>query len=80
MCVCNLLVVSDFLVMKAEHTVASYNGRDFTSKIAAVQERVSRRSSGSNCKKWWQKFSSNFKVEKNMFLTKFDKKLLLIFR
>jgi hypothetical protein len=31
-----LLVVSKFLVMKAEHTVASYNRRDFTSKIATV--------------------------------------------
>jgi hypothetical protein len=31
-----LLVVSKFLVMKAELTVASYNGRDFTSKIATV--------------------------------------------
>jgi hypothetical protein len=25
-----------FLVIKAEHTVASYNGRDFTSKMATV--------------------------------------------
>jgi hypothetical protein len=33
-----LLVVSEFLVMKAEHTVASYNGRDFTSKIATVSK------------------------------------------
>jgi hypothetical protein len=24
------------LVMKAEHTVASYNGRDFTSEIATI--------------------------------------------
>jgi hypothetical protein len=31
-----LLVVCKFLVMKAEHTVASYNGRDFTSKFATV--------------------------------------------
>jgi hypothetical protein len=31
-----LLVVSIFLVMKAEHTVARYNGREFTSKIATV--------------------------------------------
>jgi hypothetical protein len=31
-----LLVVSKFLVMKAEHTVASYNGRDFKNKIATV--------------------------------------------
>jgi hypothetical protein len=30
------LVFSTFLVMKAEHTVDSYNGRDFTSKIATV--------------------------------------------
>jgi hypothetical protein len=28
-----LLVVSKFLVMKAKHTVASCNGRDFTSKF-----------------------------------------------
>jgi hypothetical protein len=32
-----LLVVSKFLVMKAEHIVASYSGRDFISKIATVQ-------------------------------------------
>jgi hypothetical protein len=31
-----LLVVSKFLVMKAEHTVANYNGSDFTMKIATV--------------------------------------------
>jgi hypothetical protein len=31
-----LLVISKFLVIKAEHTVASYNDRDFTSKIATV--------------------------------------------
>jgi hypothetical protein len=31
-----LLVVNKFLVLKAEHTVASYNGRDLTSKIATV--------------------------------------------
>jgi hypothetical protein len=31
-----LLVVSKLLFMKAEHTVASDNGRDFTSKIATV--------------------------------------------
>jgi hypothetical protein len=31
-----LLVVNKFLVMKVEHTVASYNGRHFTSKIATV--------------------------------------------
>jgi hypothetical protein len=31
-----LLVVCKFLVMKAQHTVASYNGRDFTNKIASV--------------------------------------------
>jgi hypothetical protein len=30
-----LLVFSKFLVIKAEHTAATYNGRDFTSKIAA---------------------------------------------
>jgi hypothetical protein len=31
-----LLVVSKFLVIKAEHTVAKYNGSDFTRKIATV--------------------------------------------
>jgi hypothetical protein len=31
-----LLGVSKFLVMKAEHPVASYNGKDFTSKITTV--------------------------------------------
>jgi vesicle coat complex subunit len=33
---CVVFVVSKFLVMKAENTVVSYNGRDFTSKIATV--------------------------------------------
>jgi hypothetical protein len=32
-----LLVVIKFIVMKAEHTVAIYNGRGFTSKFATVQ-------------------------------------------
>jgi hypothetical protein len=31
-----LLFVSKFLVVKAEHTVANYNGGDFTSQIATV--------------------------------------------
>jgi hypothetical protein len=31
-----LLVVSKFFVMKAEHTVACYNGRDFKNKIVSV--------------------------------------------
>jgi hypothetical protein len=31
-----LLVVINFFVMKAEHTVATYNGKDFASKIAIV--------------------------------------------
>jgi hypothetical protein len=30
-------VVCKFLVMKAEHTVASYNGSDFTNENATVQ-------------------------------------------
>jgi hypothetical protein len=33
-----LLVVGKFFVMKAEHTVASYNDRDFISKIATANE------------------------------------------
>jgi hypothetical protein len=35
-----LLVVGKFLGMKEEHTVASYNGRDFTSKILTVYCRI----------------------------------------
>jgi hypothetical protein len=35
-----LFVVCKFLDMKAEHTVASYNGRDFTRKIATVHAMV----------------------------------------
>jgi hypothetical protein len=35
-----LFVVCKFLDMKAEHTVASYNGRDFTRKIASVHAMV----------------------------------------
>jgi hypothetical protein len=36
-----LLVVSKFLVIKAEHTVANYNGSDFTRKIATVLKKNS---------------------------------------
>jgi hypothetical protein len=42
------LVVSKFLVMKAEHTVASFNGRNFTSKIATEVYVISAVSNFSN--------------------------------